>query len=252
MKDLEQLVQFLDGELNEAEKQQLVDKLRNNPELNGKFELIKDFDALTGDKQISNFETTIKEVEAEFLAKKQATSKLNLKLWMQIAATVILLISAATYFLVIKERSSFSPDSLYAAYYQKLPADFATRSGEKSDDLFINAIKLYNDNKYQEAIVEFTKILNSDPSNNAARLFLGICYSETDNFKKASEHFNIILNHHDPIFEEHAAWYLSLCYIKTNNPDLARPLLNNLVETRSFYIGKASELLGKLKKVDRH
>lgn len=247
MKDLEQLVQFLDGDLNEVEKQQLIEELKKNQGLNAKLDLIKDFDALTGDKQLSDFEDTLKEVEAEFLNRKQPSSKLNLKLWMQIAATVILLISAATYFLVIKERSSVSPDSLYAAYYQKLPADYVTRSGENGNDLFINAIKLYNDNKYQEAIAEFNKVLLTDPSNNAARLFLGICFSEISNFKKASEHFNIILNQRDPIFEEHAAWYLSLCYIKTKNPDLARPLLINLVETRSFYIGKASELLGKLK-----
>jgi tetratricopeptide (TPR) repeat protein len=246
MKDLEQLVQFLDGELNEVEQKQLREELKNNPALSQKLDLIKDFDALTGDKQLSDFEDTLKEVEGEFRNRKQ-TSKLNLKLWMQIAATIIILISAATYFLVIKEKTSVSADSLYAAYYHKLPADYSTRSNENGNDLFINAIKLYNENKYHEAIVEFNKIIRTDPSNNAARLFLGICYSETNNFEKASGLFNDIIKQHDPIFEEHAAWYLSLCYIKTKKPELAKPLLNNLVETRSFYIGKATELLGKLK-----
>ncbi len=247
MKDLEQLVQFLDGELNEVEKQQLIEKLKNNPGLSEKLDLIKDFDALTGDKQLSGFEDTLKEVEVDFMKRKQATSRLQLKFWMQVAAAVLILISAATYFLVIKEKTSPSADSLYASYYQKLPADYATRSNENGNDLFINAIKLYNENRYDEAISIFNKIIQADPSNNAARLFLGICYTETNNFQKASGLFNDILIKHDPIFEEHAAWYLSLCYIKTKKPDLAKPLLNNLVETRSFYVGKASELLRKLK-----
>lgn len=247
MKDLEQLVQFLDGDLNEVEKQQLVERLKKEPELKAKLDLIKDFDALTGDKQLSDFEDKLKEVEAEFRNKKEVTLKFNLKLWMQIAATLIIIVSAATYFLVIKDRTSVTPDSLYAAYYQKLPANYVTRSEENGSDLFIRAIKLYNDNKYKEAVVEFKKLLVTDPSNNAARLFLGICYLEITDFPNAIEQFRIINNQHDPIFEEHAAWYLSLCYLKTGKPDLARPLLTNLVTTRSFYVGKAAELLRKMK-----
>lgn len=249
MKDLEQLVQYLDGELNEIEKQQLIEKLKKDPSLRERIDLIKDVDALIGDKQLEKFEESLKEVEAMYHKKKEVPAPATRKMVaLQIAAAIIILVSAATYFLFVKNNGNTSSDELFAAYYQKLPADFTTRSEGVPNDGFVTAIQLYNENKYKEAITEFNKVVMADPSNNAAKLFLGICYTETQQFTNATNYFKKIIDQEDPIFQEHASWYLSLCYIKTHETGKARQLLSNLVSTRSFYMAQASELLKKLPK----
>lgn len=248
MKDLEQLVQYHDGDLNEADKLQLAERLKNETALQNTLDLINDVEHLLGDRQLASFEENVKEAEAAFFQKKAAESRFTLSFWMKAAAVLVLIVSAALFFLVVKNNVSYSNDELFAVYYEKLPADFATRSDDNARDDFIHAIKLYNENKYQEAIAKFNQILEKDPANNAARLFLGICLTETSDFKSAVGEFKNILDQHDPIFEEHATWYLSLCYIKTQHPGSAKPLLNNLVTSRSFYMAKASEILEKLDK----
>jgi tetratricopeptide (TPR) repeat protein len=246
MKDLEQLVQYHDGDLTEADRLLLAERLKNEAELQNTLDLITDVECLIGDRELASFEENVKEAEASFLQKKAAESRLTLNFWMKAAAILVVLVSAALFFLVLKNNVSLNNDELFAAYYEKLPADFATRSDINSKDDFINAIKLYNENKYQEAITKFHHILKNDPSNNAARLFLGISLTETSDFESAAGEFKYILDQRDPIFEEHATWYLSLCYIKTQHPGLARPLLSSLVSSRSFYMVKASDLLKKL------
>jgi tetratricopeptide (TPR) repeat protein len=247
MKDLEQLVQYLDGELNEVQKHQFTEKLKNDPSLGKKKELIEDVDKLIGDKQLLSFEECLKEVEALYKIenKKVQSSRIIRLKWMKAAAVVIFIVGVSTLFF-LNHNSMRSGDELFAEYYAKMPADFATRSALPENDAFLSAIQMYNANMYSEAIIEFNKILQKDPTNNAARLFLGICYAETKQFKVAASQFKNIIENKDPIFEEHASWYLSLCYIKTQNTEAARKSLSGLVNSQSFYKGKASQLLKEL------
>jgi len=245
MKELEQLVQYLDGELNEVEKQQLVQKLKIDPTLSEKLDLIKDVDKLIGDYQLTSFEDSLKEVQSQYEHSKQAKKTSKKLFLLSTAAIITIVISVAFFFIYQHSHFSKNLDKVYAAYYEKLPADFATRSEQNNDD-FLDAINLYNENKYQEAIIAFGKIVKKDPTNNAAKLFLGICYSELNQYNNAVSEFKEIVENKDGLFEEHAAWYLSLCYVKINNQKLAKQLLTNLVSSRSFYMLKASDLLKEL------
>ncbi|NJK94570.1 MAG: tetratricopeptide repeat protein [Bacteroidales bacterium] len=249
MKDLEHLVKYLDGELSEKEKHELIEKLRNDPSLSEKVDLIKDVDEIVGDKHLSSFEESLKEVESVYFNRdlhNASVSSRKYLIFTRIAVVLFVLLSTGAYFFFTGEGNSGGQDKLFAAYYEKMPADFTTRSVFPQDDNFIKAIKYYNDNKFRAAIIEFEKILKSDPDNNSVKLFLGLCYTETNEFENAAGFFKSILKQKDPIFEEHAAWYLSLCYIKTNKFDMAKPILKKLIDSRSFYMQKASELQNKL------
>lgn len=248
MKDLEHLVRYLDGELSEVDKLALIEKLKNDPSLSEKVELIKDFDLMIGDKHLASFEESLKEVENMYFnanIHEKPSFKTGYLIFARVAAVVLVVVSSLAYFYFADVKPQ-SNDKLFATYYEKMPADFSTRSATVNNDGFMKAIQLYNDNKFPEAIVEFENILKTDPSNNAAKLFLGICYTETKKYKEATVLFKSILVQNDTIFEEHASWYLSLCYIKVNKPGLARPILDKLISSHSFYREKASELKKKL------
>lgn len=249
MKDLEQLVQYLDGELNEYEKQQLIEKLKNDPSLREKLNIIKDIDLLLGDRHLESLEESLKEIEAQHKGEHALIPSISAPkklLWLKAAALIIILVSAASYFVFHFSNTPKNPDDLFAAYYEKMPADFTTRSQDTQQDDFNSAIKLYNENDYSQAIVGLNKVIQKDQSNNAAQLFLGICYIETKQFEGAAAQFEKVIKKHDPLFEEHAEWYLALSYIKTNKPGLAKPLLSKLVNSKAFYAKQASDLLKKL------
>lgn len=251
MKDLEQLVRYLDGDLNDHEKQQLTEKMSVDTSLGEKLDLIKDVDRVIGDRELTNFEECLKEVENTFFNRRIVEEpapvyKIKRNYVMRAASIAAILVASLLTFILIQDRLTYSHDKLFAMYYEKLPVDFATRSNVLLNDEFTEAIKLYNQNKYKEAIVQFERVIKKDPTNNAAKLFLGICYTELKQYKNAANHFSNIIQQRDPIFEEHASWYLSLCYIKTDNPKQAKSILNNLVNNHSFYTVKASELLKQL------
>lgn len=242
MRDLEQLVRYLDGELTESEKQQLLEKLKNDPSLREKLELISDVDKLLGDKHLENFEESVSEIEAVHSGKTKPDSDRKLK-WLAAAAIFLILISAASYFIFYKTTSG---EKLFAAYYERLPADFATRSPEAGNDDLDLSLRLYNTGKFQEATGELRKIVQKQPDDYAAGLYLGICYMETDQENNAASEFRKVLNSGDPVFEEHALWYLSLSYIKAGQTSLAIPMLKKLAGSQTFYKEKASGLLNKV------
>lgn len=251
MKDLEQLVQYLDGDLNDYDRQQLTEKMRVDASLREKLDFIKDVDRVIGDNELSSFEECLNDVENSFfnrqtLEEPKPAYKFKRTYIMRAAAVAAIVVATALTFILIQDRLIYSHDKIFASYYEKMPVDFATRSNEIFKDDFTDAIKYYNQNNYKEAIIHFEKVLKKDPTNNAAKLFLGICYTETKQYKNAAGQFHTIIQQKDPIFEEHASWYLSLCYIKTDNPKLAKNILHNLVNTHSFYTAKASELLKQL------
>lgn len=250
MRDLEQLIRSLDGELTEEQKNQLNEELKNNPSLVDNLELIKDVDSLMGDKHLNSFESTLKEVEYVVFKQgnlKKEEVKINRFTFTRlVAASVIAIVSLGILFYFMASNQKQSSEYLYAHYYQKLEADFLTRSATVAQDDFIKAVEFYSQGKYESAIGLFNSIIKKDPSNNAAKLFLGISYTETQRFTNAIKVFQDLIKQDDIMFGEHASWYLSLCYIKLNEVSKAKPLLKHLVTTKSFYVQKASDLLKDL------
>jgi TolA-binding protein len=250
MNDLEQLIRYLDGELTEEQKILFQEQLKNNHALTDNLEIIQDINQILGDKQIATFEDNLKEVEHVLfrnseIKKERATSHYSVGRRLAIAGAISLLIIGCAYFLFFKTTASYT-DELYAQYYSKLDANFFTRSDAPAKDDFIQAIQLYDAGDYKAAIMLFNKILTNDPSNNAVKLFLGICYSETQRFPNAIKILQGVIAQNDLTFGEHATWYLSLCYIKTKDIQHAKQTLKQLISSKSYYVEKASELLQKL------
>jgi tetratricopeptide (TPR) repeat protein len=248
MSDLEFLIRYLDGDLTEEQKREFQEQLKTNSSLANNLEFIQDMDQLLGDRHMADFEDSLKEVE-NVLFQKQEKEKSSRKFFLgkvlAIAGVIAILIMGTAYFLFFKS-GKLNTDALYSQYYQKLDAGFVNRSEAPGKDDFIQAIQYYDAGKYNQAITLFQKIINSDPSNNAARLFLGICYSETKQYPHAVPLFLGIVKQNDLAFKEHAYWYLSLCYLKLNDIPRAKQNLKILISSQSFYVEKASELLKKL------
>jgi Uncharacterized protein conserved in bacteria len=248
MEQLEKIIRYLDGEVVGEERQLLEKEIESDSSLQQTLRLIQDVNQTLADEDLMNFVNQLRDVQTETnQSVASERKKKKVIIWRALAAACIvtvLTISAVIYFGNLHP----SNDKIFATFYHRYEAELLTRSGEPSDvSELIKAIQLYDKGDYPEAIQKFESIIKSDASNTAARFFIGASYVELKNYTKAIDNFNYVITRNDTAFVEHAEWYLSLCYLKTNQTAKANALLHKIANGATFYKVMASEVLSKMK-----
>ena len=138
-------------------------------------------------------------------------------------------------------------NAIYSKYFTPYEVSVTYRSGNEEVDLIlINALEKYENQDYEKAVQLFEKVLEKRSSDIAANLYTGISLMETEKYQKATKSFQTIITHNNNLFIEQAKWYLSLCYIKTNNLKSAEKILNELISTDSYYKKGAKRVMKEL------
>jgi tetratricopeptide (TPR) repeat protein len=224
----------------------ILKKLKNglSQEENAEFERLMLFDAAFKEEFL--FEQEVK-MAVQLEDRQQLKDRLvnheqkkNTPKWYWAAAAVLLLgISTAVWFLF---NASLPSSDLYTANYEKFPNVILpeTRSDVKGEEYLKSAFMAYKAGEYKKAYGLFGKLENE----KSAPFYQGICLIELGDFKKAEEYFEKISFGDD--FEEHRLWYLSLIYIHEKKEELAKPLLQYLVESQSVWAAKAEPLLEEI------
>ena len=65
---------------------------------------------------------------------------------------------------------------------------------QTNEQMTSKGIKLYNKEKYKEAIGIYTNVLNNNSKLQLAYYYRGLCYIETKEYLKALNDFNSIIN----------------------------------------------------------
>jgi tetratricopeptide (TPR) repeat protein len=158
------------------------------------------------------------------------------------AAACITLLIVAGIFLWPSQQST---DELYAAHFEPFPNVFQpTLRTERVADLRTEAFGAYEAENYQRAAALFTR-LNEQQSDAGILMLLGNANMIIGKHDVARQNFNDLLTKYDEL-DPAAKWFLSLCHLKTGEPEKARELLQDLQQTQSPYTAKANELLGQL------
>lgn len=117
-----------------------------------------------------------------------------------------------------------------------------------SEDNYAKAQELFQQKKYKEALAIFKQ--NEQESTTydpKVQQYIGVCYIELENYHEAIQTFDV-LRTSNTLDSHKAYWYTSLTYLKQNNAETAKKMLNTLVQDSSNYnYEKAKELLKKLK-----
>lgn len=143
----------------------------------------------------------------------------------------------------------FLPDpdlkSLFITYYKPYPniEEPIIRSG--SDD--VSAYALYESGRYSDALVEFQKIMEQNPSEISALFYAGISSLETGKPEEASRYFGKVLEIGEGKYIRPAIWYLALSYLASEDRENAVKYLNDLLNEDDLYTRKATEVLRKFK-----
>jgi hypothetical protein len=107
----------------------------------------------------------------------------------------------------------------------------------------INAFNAYEAEDYEKAITLFTDL----PQKGEVMLYTGISYLAINDAKKAKGILSsVTLQNHQFHSETYRLWYLALTYLKLDEINSCKKILNDLSKTNNPQRAKAKDLLDKL------
>lgn len=132
---------------------------------------------------------------------------------------------------------------IYNSYFIDEGSLILNRSdANTSNSLVDSGIKLYDNEKYAEAVSMF----DSSPENVLARLYSGLSYMKLEQFNMAEKQFKYIINHHDNIFIDQAEWNLGLSYLANDKTEQASAIFVKIASENGAYNTQANNIIKKL------
>lgn len=167
--------------------------------------------------------------------------------WLAMAATVLLIVGTSVY---IFKHQKTPEQQLFTTYFSPRVHPDAPLRGENSSSLAeteMKAMYAYEAEDFKKSISYYEVLVNEYPKSSKHALFLSISYLGVNNAQKA---INVLsrLNNVDENYKTDIAWYLALAYLKNNERNAARIILEKLAAEDSFYSESAKEILNALGK----
>jgi hypothetical protein len=164
------------------------------------------------------------------------------KRWFALAAAVALFLIAGWWLTL----GLIDASDLYATNFSHYENDLVVRQmgeGGVNDPELAAALKAYEARNYPLAETELTAYLSAG-GKSSTRLYLGISQLANDQLDAARTNLTAATKNERQT--NAANWYLALTELKANQPEAARPLLQQLANGNSLFKNRATALLNKL------
>lgn len=237
---------YLNNDLSDSEKTEFEKRISDDKEFAETFETYKEiYSGLEAKENRAEGEEALRQnlqaISDDFFENRskgeKVTKVIPMKRWVQLAAASVIIILGVTFFF---NRDHSTPS--YAQYAKYEPLALAERGTE--DSLKVLSERYFNDKQYESASNVLEELLQKEPANTQAKLYLGIAFTETDQFDQAEKLFKEIQTG-GSIFASKATWYLALTYLKQDRTEACKSSLMEIPESAEEY-DQAQKLLGKL------
>lgn len=115
------------------------------------------------------------------------------------------------------------------------------------EETLLQAMQLYDENKFNDAIPLFNQVIGYDPLNDDALFYKAVSLIELNRTLEAIPLFDQVLSGNTPEYFEASQWYKSLALVKLQRTKEARTLLQEIVEKNGAYSSKARKVLQDIK-----
>jgi tetratricopeptide (TPR) repeat protein len=247
---LEEIDDYLSGELDEQLKNLFEDELLANQNLASEVKLFNEIDEAITEKDVMDLRSSLNTIgkEANKPEIRGIRGSLSLKLTHRflpaVAASIIVILGIN----IIFHSISSSNPKIYSEYYQ--PAEFitgTTRSAINAEELMMNqALTMLSIKEYDQALQLFSDILAKDDKNPAANFYAGTIYQMKEQYADAIKSFTMVTEEGDNLFVEQADWYLGLCFLKMDQRKRAIDQFNKLSKGNGYYYTQSISILKKL------
>ncbi len=238
---------YLAEEMQGEELHDFEKKLLNDSDLKEELNLHQQVaETLKGEK-IHQLRSVLNDIDKKWeTPSKQKPAKVinfNFRRILTIAAAIALLITGYQLF----TNSNLSSEELYAANFETYPMLLNQRDIDPTINIkaYSNAITFYLNGQNQEAIVAFDQLIKLEPDNNTYEFYKGNLLLAENKSDEAIPIFQKIINGNHPLLVEQTRWYLALAFLKQNDQENAKALLEEIKPGR-YKSKEAAKILKQL------
>ena len=247
----EEIDQYINNELTNEELSSFESELTTNIDLAAELDLNKDIDKALQEEDIMGLRAKLENISNEVIKEKRkersfAAIPSTRMAIAAVAASLMLILSIAG--VISRSNRADSETELYSQYYDTYQATGIFRSGDANlDTKLTKALTKFNSQEYETAITLFNEVLEQDVNNPVSNFYTGMALQETGKYKKAITSYQTVVKDKDNLFVEQAEWYIGLCYLQTENRKKAYKQFKQIANSESYYSEKANAVLRKIK-----
>lgn len=238
---------FIDGILEGELLEEFNAELQDNTDLKAEVKLRKQINEFLAEKDIFDLREELKLAKGKSETNQvkmilPETKSRHLKYWINRAAVVIVLLGLAG----ILGNGFISENKIYEKYYQN-PTWAPERSMVNEQTLLYHAKSKYQNQEYADVI----NILNNLPKElkeNPVLLFYKAASLQNLNlYEEAISNYTKVIDNRDNLYVDEAEWYRCLCYLKSGNSALAKQELLAIIKRNGDFENEAKAILRRLK-----
>jgi len=245
---IEELESYINSEFSDEELASFEAELTSNQKLQEEIDLVKNIDLALNETDVMRLRSNIQSIATEIASNKQTERsfagrfKAKRIVLSTVAASLILL------FGITGILSRQSQNDIYQKFYTKYEATGIVRSANITENKTLTeALQKYNDQDYNAALDLFSEIIARDQNNMVGHFYAGVSLQETAKYQDAIKEYETVIIDKDNLFTEQAQWYIGLCYLQTNENKKAYQQFKKIAKNEGYYQQKAQAILNKIK-----
>lgn len=248
---VEEIDQYINNELSEDELSSFETELTTSLDLAAELDLNMGIEKALQEDDIMGLRAKLENISNEVIKEKRkersfATIPSTRMAIAAIAASLMLILSITG--VISRNNRAESETELYSQYHNTYQATGIFRSGDANlDTKLTKALTKFNSQEYETALELFNEVLVKDINNPVGHFYTGMSLQETGKFKKAIASYQTVVKNKDNLFVEQAEWYIGLCYLQTENRKKAYKQFKQIASSQSYYSEKATAVLRKIK-----
>lgn len=242
---LDKIIDYINGALDKESTKLIEERIKYDPEFAHEVEMYSGLRKILGNDEFL-YEHFSSKIESSSLTKRAVDNLKHLKYYTYAAAAVIALL--LTYFTIFRDKQSYTPNALYAAYFKEYNQMVEMREGIDSTSMFNIGMQLYKEGDWESAIHSFYQSKQS--FQLTASFYIGMCHLELKEYEKARKQLLEVVKHPNE-FRQEAQWYLALTYLAENKIENCSKLLKTISsQPHHEHQAEADQLLVDLEKID--
>ncbi|WP_411893639.1 tetratricopeptide repeat protein [Winogradskyella sp. A2] len=235
--EFERIEAYITGQLSDEKRVEFEKQLNDDTNFYTKVEDVKTIllgiETQALKEQLNDFHKELPIEPNEVIINE---SKVRFIWWRKLAIAAALIIAAGSFWFL----DSSSNERLYAKYFSPDPGLPTTMSITDSYE-FNNAMVLYKQGKYDDAISTWKNLLKTKVKNDTLNYFIGSALLASKKENEAIKYLNIVTELNPTTFKNDAYYYLGLAHLKAYNKEAA------IDAFKQSSLPESKDLLKKLK-----
>ena len=245
---IEEIEGYIYNELPETEMAAFEAKLAENKDLYAEIDLVKNIDKAIRENDIMQMRENLKNIADDNLKEKQSERSIafnfrHKRLVLSVVAASLILLLGIT---GLMSRYS-SEGNIYQKFYAKYETTGISRSSNTTTDQALAvALQKFNNQEYESALSLLQEVISKDQNNAVGHFYSGVTLQELGKYQNAIKEYEAVVVNKDNLFIEQAEWYIGLCYLQTNDNKKAIKQFKKIANDRGYYQPKAVAILNKM------